>query len=347
MTHAHRSSRFRLLRTISGAAALLALVASEPALAAPPATMQAVRIHAFGGPETLALENVPTPQPGKGQVLVKVHAAGVNPVDWKIREGRFRDPSLALPMTLGFDVAGVVESVGEGVERLRAGDKVYAYLSLKRGGGYAEYVTIDESEAALMPYTLDDVEAAGVPLAALTAWQALFDQAELKSGQTVLIHGAAGGVGTFAVQLAKAKGATVIGTASEKNHAYLKELGADRVIDYNTERFEEVVSDVDVVLDSIGGDTQARSFGVLKPGGVLVSIVGPVSPQKAAEHGVRGKSMLVQPSAAQLAEIGSLIDQGKVKPVVSHVMPLADAAKAHEQSQSGHTRGKIVLRVSE
>ncbi len=345
MPHTRKAGSLSIARLI--AIGVAGISTGLSAFAAPPPTMQAVRMHAFGGPEVLTLESVPTPIPGPGEVLVKVRAAAVNPVDWKIREGKFRDPSLKLPMTLGFDVAGVVEAVGEGVERVRAGDRVYSYLSLKRGGGYAEYVAIDERDVALKPFTLDDVEAAGVPLAALTAWQALFDHADLKAGQTVLIHGAAGGVGTFAVQFAKAKGATVIGTASEKNHAYLRELGADRVIDYNSERFEEVVSDVDVVLDSIGGDTQARSFGVLKAGGVIVSIVGPVSPQKAAEFGVRAKSMLVQPSAAQLAEIGSLIDQGKVKSVVSHVMPLADVAQAHEQSQSGHTRGKIVLRVSE
>lgn len=328
--------------------ATLLLGALAPAAhAAPPATMNAVRIHAFGGSDQLKLESAPTPTPGPGEVLVKVHAAGVNPVDWKIREGYFQDPAIKLPLSLGYDVCGTVEATGAGVARLQVGDVVYSYISLTRGGGYAEYVAIPENQVALKPTTLDPVEAAAVPLAALTAWQALFDNANLKSGQTVLIHGASGGVGTFAVQFAKAKGATVIATASEKNHAYLKDLGADVVIDYNTQKFEEIAKDVDVVLDSIGGDTQDRSFTVLKKGGIIVSIVGPVSPQKAAEHGVRGKSMLVQPSAAQLAEIGALIDQEKVKVVVSHVMPLADAAKAHEQSQTGHTRGKIVLKVAD
>lgn len=313
--------------------------------AAPPETMNAIRIHAFGGPDQLKLESAPTPAPGPGEVLVKVHAAGVNPVDWKIREGYFKDPAIKLPLILGYDVCGTVEAVGDNVARLQVGDVVYSYISLTRGGGYAEYVAIPENQVALKPTTLDPIDAAAVPLAALTAWQALFDNANLKSGQTVLIHGASGGVGTFAVQFAKQKGATVIATASEKNHAYLKDLGADVVIDYNTQKFEDIAKDVDVVLDSVGGDTQDRSFTVLKKGGTIVSIVGPVSAQKAAEHGVRGKSMLVQPSAAQLAEIGALIDQEKVKVVVSHIMPLADAAKAHEQSQTGHTRGKIVLKV--
>jgi NADPH:quinone reductase-like Zn-dependent oxidoreductase len=334
-----------LLRPARLATLLLSALAPA-ALAAPPATMQAVRIHAYGGPDQLKLESAPTPTPGPGEVLVKVHAAGVNPVDWKIREGAFNSPSTKFPITLGYDVCGTVEAVGDNVARIQIGDVVYSYINLARGGGYAEYVTIAENEVALKPTTLEPVEAAAVPLAALTAWQALFDNANLKRGQTVLIHGAAGGVGTFAVQFAKFKGATVIATASEKNHAYLKDLGADVVIDYNTQKFEEIAKDVDVVLDSIGGDTQDRSFAVLKKGGILVSIVGPVSPQKAAEHGVRGKSMLVQPSAAQLAEIGALIDQEKVKVVVSHIMPLADAAKAHEQSQTGHTRGKIVLKVA-
>lgn len=335
-----------LLRSARLATLLLSALAL-PALAAPPATMQAVRIHAYGGPDQLKLESAPTPTPARGEVLVKVHAAGVNPVDWKIREGAFNSPSTKFPLTLGYDVCGTVEAVGNSVARIQVGDVVYSYINLSRGGGYAEYVTIAENEVALKPTTLDPIEAAAVPLAALTAWQALFDNANLKSGQTVLIHGAAGGVGTFAVQFAKFKGATVIATASEKNHAYLKDLGADVVIDYNTQKFEEIAKDVDVVLDSIGGDTQDRSFGVLKKGGTIVSIVGPVSPQKAAEHGVRGKAMLVQPSAAQLAEIGALIDQEKVKVVVSHIMPLADAAKAHEQSQTGHTRGKIVLKVAD
>lgn len=311
-----------------------------------PATMQAVRIQEFGGPEVLTLERVPVPTPGEGQVLVRVLAAGVNPVDWKIREGYFRDPSITPPLTPGYDISGEVVAVGAGVNRIQVGDEVFAYINLRAGGGYAEYAAINENEIALKPPSLSYVEAASVPLAALTAWQALFDQANLKAGQTVLIHAGAGGVGSFAVQIAKSRGARVIATASEANHAYLKELGADEVIDYRTQRFEELVKDVDVVLESIGGDTLERSYGVVRKGGIIVSIVGPTSQERTSALGIRGVSMLVQPSASQLAQIGSLIEQEKIKTTVSHTFNLDQAAEAHTQSQTGRTRGKIVLIVA-
>jgi NADPH:quinone reductase-like Zn-dependent oxidoreductase len=218
-------------------------------------------------------------------------------------------------------------------------------IDLRRGGGYAEYAIVRAGEAAPKPARATHVEAAGVPLVALTAWQALFEQAKLERGQTILIHAGAGGVGSVAVQLAKWKGARVIATASAANHEFLRGLGADEVIDYRTQRFEDVAKDVDVVLDPVGGDTQDRSFGVLRKGGALVSIVGRPSEEKAKAAGVRAASMLVRPDAGQLAEIGKLIDAGAIKPVVTHVLPLAEAAKAHEQSETGHTRGKIVLEV--
>jgi NADPH:quinone reductase-like Zn-dependent oxidoreductase len=246
---------------------------------------------------------------------------------------------------MGFDVSGVVESVGKGVERFKVGDLVFSYLPISSGGAYAEYVVAPETAVAAKPKSIDHVHAAAVPLAALTAWQALFDKAGLKAGQTVLIHAGSGGVGHFAVQLAKAKGAKVIATSSAKNLDFLEELGADQAIDYKTQKFEELVKDVDVVLDPIGGETLARSYQVVKPGGFLVSIVEPPSPEKLEARGIRGAVFLVQPDAKELAEIGALIEAGKVKPVVSETYPLADARKAQESSQTGHARGKIVLVV--
>jgi len=322
---------------------LLALTLSAPQEA--PATMHAVRMHAYGGPEVLQLEEVPRPSPGTGQVLVAVHAAGVNPVDWKIREGAFGRQPASLPRVLGFDVSGVVAAVGADVQRLKVGDEVYGYLSLSRGGGYAEYVVAPEAELAPKPATLDFVHAAAVPLAGLTAWQALVETAGLEEGQTVLVHAAAGGVGHFAVQIAVARGAKVIATASESNHAFLRALGAEQVIDYRTQRFEELAHDVDVVLDPIGGDTRTRSYGVLKPGGFLVSIVGAPPASEIEAHGVRGAGILVRPDAKGLAELAELIDLGAMHPEVGHEFPLAEAARAHEQSETGHTRGKIVLVV--
>ncbi len=318
---------------------------SEPTAGSSAPTMKAVRIHEFGKPGVLVYEDAPRPQAGPGEVLVSIHAAGVNPVDWKIRSGMFRGMNAPMPMILGFDISGVVESVGADVQQFRQGDEVFAYMSLRRGGGYAEFVAVPEGELAIKPKSIDHVHAAGVPLAGLTAWQALFDTAGLKEGQTVLIHGGAGGVGHFAVQMARARGAKVIATASAPNHEFLKSIGADQCIDYRTQKFEEHVKDVDVVLDTIGGDTQARSFQVLKPGGYLVSIVQPPDPELLAQHEIKGRVILVQPNGKQLAEIAALVDQGKVKPHVSETVPLRDAAHAHIQSQGGHTRGKIVLKV--
>jgi NADPH:quinone reductase-like Zn-dependent oxidoreductase len=309
------------------------------------ATMKAVRIHEFGGPEVLKYEDAPKPSAGKGEILVRVSAAGVNPVDWKIRHGRGKDTKPDAPMILGYDVAGVVESVGEGAKMFKPGDEVFAYLSLMHGGGYAEYVAIPEQNAAKKPEKIDAVHAAAVPVAGLTAYQALFDTAALKPGQTVLIHGAAGGVGHFAVQLAKSVGAKVIATGSATSADFLKELGADQVIDYKTQKFEEIVKDVDVVLDTIGGDTLARSYGVVKSGGIIVSIVEKPAADKAKEKGIRAVNILVKPNGSQLSEIAKLIDAGKVKPHVSHTFALEEAAKAHELSEAGHTRGKIVLKV--
>ena len=309
-------------------------------------TMKTVCIYSYGGPEVLSYEDAPRPHPGPGEVLVRVHAAGINPVDWKIREGHLKEMlHHTFPLILGWDVSGVVESLGSGLTHLRLGDEVFSRPDISRDGAYAEFIVIKESELALKPKSIDHLHAAALPLAGLTSWQTLFDAGRLAAGQRVLIHAAAGGVGHIAVQLAKWKGAQVIGTTAERNHEFLRKLGVDQVIDYDTERFEEVVQPVDVVLDTMGGDTQERSWKVLKRGGILVSIVSPPKAEIAAEHGVRQAFVFTQPNSAQLAQIAKLADAEKLKAIVETILPLSDATRGQELSQRGHGRGKIVLRV--
>jgi NADPH:quinone reductase-like Zn-dependent oxidoreductase len=311
-------------------------------------TMKAVRFHSYGGPEVLEMEEIPRPQPDAKEVLIQVRAAGVNPLDWKVRAGHVKDwLKHRLPLIPGWDVSGVVAAIGHGHTDFRVGDEVFALLDFMRDGAYAEYALAEKRNLAPKPKHVDYIKAGATPLASLTAWQALFDVADLVSGQTVLIHGAAGGVGHFAVQFAKWKGAEVIGTASANNERFLLDLGADKVIDYRATNFEEVVHDVDVVFDTIGGDVQRRSWRVLKKGGILVATLGVTSEEEARRLGVRGEGVMVHPDEAQLAHIGHQIDIGELKPAVSEVLPLAEAAKAHELSQTGHVRGKIVLHVSE
>jgi NADPH:quinone reductase-like Zn-dependent oxidoreductase len=310
------------------------------------ATMKAVRIHTHGGLETLVYEDAPRPTPLTGEVLIRVHAASVNPVDWKIRDGFGKEMfNHQMPLILGWDVAGTIEAIGPEVDEFKPGDPVYGYISLLRDGTYAELAIAKQAEITLKPASLDFVQAAAIPIVALTTWQALFDTANLQENQNVLIHAASGGVGSIAVQLAKAKGAYVIGTASARNADFVRELGVDEFIDYQSTPFETVVHDVDVVLDTIGGDTQVRSFGVLRKDGFLVSIVEPPSQELAAQHGVRSAMLPAQPNATQLSEITALIDSGKLKPFVETVLPLSEARQAQEMSQSGRTRGKIVLQV--
>ena len=309
-------------------------------------TMKAVCIYSYGGPEVLVYEDAPRPHPGGGEVLVRVHAAGINPVDWKIREGHLKEMlHHTLPLVLGWDVSGVVEGLGSGLTRFKLGDEVFCRPDIARDGAYAEFIVIKESELALKPKSIDHIHAAALPLAGLTAWQTLFEAGGLSAGQRVLIHAAAGGVGHIAVQLAKWKGAHVIGTASAGNHEFVRKLGVDQVIDYNTERFEDVVQPVDVVLDTMGGDTQERSWKVLKRGGILVSIANPPKAASAAEHGVRQAFVFTQPNAAQLSEIAQIADAERLKVIVETVLPLSDATRGQELSERGHGRGKIVLRV--
>ncbi len=308
--------------------------------------MKAVVIHSYGGREVLVSENILVPEIADDEVLIKVHAAGVNPVDWKVRAGYLAEMlSYEFPLTLGWDVSGTVEKTGSKVSRLSVGDEVYALADISRNGAYAEYVAVKADTVALKPESLDHVHAASVPLAALTAWQCIFGAADLSEGQKILIHAAAGGVGSFAVQLAKWKGAYVLGTASARNMDFLLGLGADEVIDYTVTPFEDVAVDVDIVLDAMGGEVQERSWKTLRSGGILVSILGPPDENKAVQFGVRSAGVFVQPDAEQLTEIAELIDKGHVKPVVTEILPLADVAKAHEMSETEHVRGKIVLEM--
>jgi NADPH:quinone reductase-like Zn-dependent oxidoreductase len=308
-------------------------------------TMKAVRIHKFGGPEVLQLEDVPRPEPGTREVLVRVHAAGVNPVDWKIREGKLG--KIPLPSIMGSDFSGEIEALGPDVAEFRTGEMVFGSVA-DESGSYAQYALAPVAHIVEKPKGIDHVQAAAVPVPAMTAWQALFDHANLNSGQKVLIHAAAGGVGSFAVQLAKWKGAHVIGTASGQNAALVRSLGADEFIDYRATRFEEVVRDADVVFDTVGGDTQERSWKALKRGGVLVSIVQPPSEQAAKAHNMRGIFMREDATRnEELTQIAKLVANGQLKVNVETVLPLRDARKAQEISQTGHAHGKIVLTIED
>ena len=311
------------------------------------ATMKAIRIHNYGGSEVLIHEDAPLPVAADDEVLIRVHAAGVNPVDWKVREGHLEDLlHHNLPLVPGWDVSGTIVEYGSKVMTFQNGDEVFAHTDLTRDGAYAEYIAVKAASITLKPESLDHVQAAAVPLAALTAWQALFDLAKLSAGQKVLIHAAAGGVGHYAVQFAKWVGAHVIGTASGKNIDFLKEIGVHEAIDYTTTVFDDVVNDVDVVFDTLSGDTRDRSWKVLKKDGILVTTLPPPPPEEITDqYGVRASFVFVQPNASELGEIAVLIDSGHVKPFIHKVLPLSEAWQAHDLSQTGHTRGKIVLKV--
>jgi NADPH:quinone reductase-like Zn-dependent oxidoreductase len=309
-------------------------------------TMKAVVVHQYGGPEVLKYEDAPRPDPKENEILVRVIAAGVNPVDVGIRSGHYsRNFGPKPPFIPGSDIAGVIEE--SKIDKYKRDDAVYGYLDLDRGGGYAEYTIAQDREISVKPKSLSFAEASGVPIVALTAWQALIDTAKLSAGQSVLIHGGSGGVGSFAIQIAKAKGAKVYATASTPNQGLLKQLGADVAIDYTKQKFEDIAKDVDVVLDSVGKDTLARSYGVVKKGGFLSTLVSRLDQTELDKHGIRGASISVAPNANELAEITKLIDEKKIKVIVSQTFSLADAAKAQEQAATGHTRGKIVLKVAE
>jgi NADPH:quinone reductase-like Zn-dependent oxidoreductase len=303
--------------------------------------MKAVRIERYGSEEVMELAEVEQPKPQQNQVLVKVRATAVNPVDWKIREGAGEIFGLKPPLILGCEVAGTVEAGGSG--DFAVGDGVYGYLSA-HSGGYAEYAVAPSSEFVRKPKQIDFDTAASVPVGAMTAWQGIFDHGQLVSGQRILITGASGAVGSMAVQLAKAKGAYVIGTGSGRNEEFVRELEADEFIDYKKAKFEEEVRGVDVVFDTVGGETQERAFQTLKRGGFLVSTVSPPSEEKAKECGVTVAMVKMMPKPDQLAEINLLVGSGKLKARIAAVLPLAEVKKAHHLSAGGHADGKIILR---
>jgi len=334
---------------ISNRLILGAVAAILPVMARAQSTkpmMKAIVIHEYGGPEVLKYEDVPRPEPKENEALVRVIAAGVNPVDALIRTGKYaKFFGTTLPLIPGYDIAGIVEKTGAKITKLKAGDSIYAYVLW--GGGYAEYAVATEGEATAKPKSLNYIEAAAVPLVALTAWQALIDTAKLSAGQTVLIHGGSGGVGSMAIQIAKARGAKVIATASTSNQELLKQLGADVAIDYTKTKFEDVAKDVDVVLDSVGKDTLARSYGVVRKGGIIATLVAQPDQAELDKNGIRGAAISVKPNASELAEITKLIEEKKIKPVVSQVLLLTEALKAQEQAATHHTRGKIVLKIAD
>jgi NADPH:quinone reductase-like Zn-dependent oxidoreductase len=308
--------------------------------------MKAVVAHEYGAPEVLKFEEIPRPEPKEDEALVRVIASGVNPADPLTLSGKYaREFGTHLPLIPGYDIAGVVEKKGAKVTNLKAGDAVYGYPTF--GGGWAEYITVKQWEVAAKPKTLNFAETAAVPMGALTAWQALVDTAQLHPGQTILVHGGSGGVGSFAVQIAKARGARVIATASTANQDLLKQLGADVAIDYTKTRFEDVAKDVDAVLDPVGKETLARSYGVVKKGGIVMSLVARPDPVELEKRGIRGAAISVHPDAEDLAEIARLIDAGKIKPVVTEVLPLSEAIAAQRQAETHHTRGKLVLRIAD
>jgi len=316
--------------------------------------MRVIALENFGGVEVLKKMDLPDPHPGPREVRIRVKAAGVNPVDAKIRKGylQSRIPH-QLPLIPGWDAAGVIDEVGAGVKSLSMGDDVFAYCRkpVVQFGTYADYVVVPETSVARKPVKASMVEAAAIPLAALTAWQSLFDAADLSSGQTALIHAGAGGVGGFAVQLAKIRGATVIATGSGRNHAYIRSLGADHVIDYTAEDFRAKVRQlcpggVDVAYDTVGGDIQAKSAEVVRSGGVLVSILAYENEEAIKRLGIQTRYVFVSPDAHQLAELAGLFDGGKLKVNVAAALPLDQAAEAHRMIETGRTAGKIVLKIS-
>ncbi len=317
--------------------------------------MKAIRINEFGGPEVMKLEEIERPVPAPDEILIKVYASGVNPTDWGIRNGGndFLRPFLKLPMTLGWDTSGTVEEIGNDVIGFKKGDAVYGVPNFPGDGSYAEYCVAKATQFALKPKSISFNEAAGVPLAALTAWTAIFEHGKLQAGQRILIQGASGGVGSFAVQFAKAKGAYVIGLASAHNLEYLKQLGADEVIDYKSQRFEDLLHDIDVVFEASplrDNNERLKSVNVLKEGGILVSVnidlpFNNEVTEALAKKNAKGELAANQPRQDWLEEMAQLIDEGKVKVVISKVYPLEQVAEAHRESETWHVRGKLVLEI--
>jgi NADPH:quinone reductase-like Zn-dependent oxidoreductase len=308
--------------------------------------MKAARIYKFGPPSVIVIEELLRPTPEHGEVLVRVAAAGVGPWDALIREHK-SVVQTPLPLILGSDLSGVIEAVGPGVPAFQAGDEIYGVTNPDFCGAYTEYAIASAAMVARKPQGLSHVEAASVPVVAVTAWQMLFDYAQAKAGQTVLVHGGAGNVGAYAVQLASQAGLQVFATVSSEDALYVRSLGATTVIDYKTTRFEEVVPPIDVVIDTVGGDTRERSFGIIKPGGILVSVVSEPMPERHQSNGVRAVFFIVEVTTARLDTITDLFDRGKLIARVGTVLPLQQARTAHEMlGGAPHKRGKIVLSVA-
>jgi len=308
--------------------------------------MKAIRIHSRGGPEVLSYEDAPIPDLAPGYALVKVHAAGITPTEltWNstyvTREKKDR-----LPVIPGFEMAGTVEKVAPEAPVVSAGQEVFGLLDFWRDGAAAEYVSVRASDLAPKPISLSFIDAAAIPLSGLTAWQGLFDYAKLSRGDSVLVHGAGGGVGSYAVQFARWRGASVFATCSKEKTDFVRSLGADRVTDYTSMKFEHELHGLDAVIDTVGGEVLANSWKVLRPGGSLVTIVGDIPDEVMARYGVRGFSILVEPNRSELVEIARLVDAGEVKPVIDSVYPLRRAREAFEKGLMGHNRGKEVLTV--
>ncbi|MBV9748602.1 MAG: NADP-dependent oxidoreductase [Acetobacteraceae bacterium] len=310
-------------------------------------TMKAVRFHRYGGPEVLVIEQVPKPEPGPGQVLVRVRAASVNPIDWKLRDGALQAfMPVRFPAIAGEDLAGVVEAVGNDVTDLRVGDAVFAMTASDALGAYAEYAVLDRSAVALKPNTLDFVQAAAVPMGALTAWQGVVEAGGLKPGDRLFVHAAAGNVGGMAVQIAHALGAHVAAAASAESRSLVEGYGAEQFVDYKAGRFEDAARDMDIVFDTLGGEMQSRSWGLLKPGGILVSTLGITDPAQAEARGLRAVGVSCQPNGEQLRRLAELVEAGRIRPNVGTVLSLDDAAKAQELNRTGGAKGKIVLTVT-
>lgn len=294
----------------------------------------------------MAFEDAPIPRIGPGEAIVRVHAAGITPTEFTWNSTfTAADGKERLPTIPSFEVSGTIEEIAPDVPDQSVGDEVYGLLNFWRNGAAAEYVAVRAADLAPKPASVDHVHAAAVPLSGLTAWQALFDHARLRPGMRVLVHGAAGGVGTFAVQLAHQAAAHVIGTASSRNAAFVRDLGADEVVDYTAGPFEERAGMVDVVIDTVGGDTLERSWGIVRQGGTLVTIAGDAPEERAAQLGIRGVSFLVEPSREQLTELAKRIDSGALRPMVEATYPLSRAREAYERGLRGHNRGKLVLQV--
>jgi NADPH:quinone reductase-like Zn-dependent oxidoreductase len=310
--------------------------------------MLAVRIHQYGKRDALSLDDIPVPEIGPDELLVRVVAASVNPVDWKVREGYLAQMiPHRLPLTLGWDLSGVVQAVGRDVQGWQPGDAVFSRPDLARDGSYAEFVAVRALECAHKPRTISHVEAASLPLAGITAWEAMVTTARVQAGQRVLVHAGSGGVGSLAIQILKHLGATVIATTSGRNRALVESLGADQVVDYTTTRFTEAVEPVDAVFDTLGGQVQEDSWAILRPGGIQVSIISPPDEEKARARGLRGAFVFIGPNAPVLEQLAALVDGGKLRPIVGAEFALRDIVQAHALSESGRTVGKIVLYVGQ